>query len=137
VSPPDRILGKTLQRDTRRACGASPGVLILDPRENMSDPAPPTASDRLRAISHDLKRLAYSSRNPERYHELKSDLVGRIEKLARDLEVAERLVRELVAAKKKLPVRTGTVTKPGRSIPVTKRAPRALQKTSDNRPSRT
>lgn len=45
-----------------------------------------TASTRLRAIAHDLRRLSVCHHNPERYHEFKSELVNRVERMADELQ---------------------------------------------------
>jgi hypothetical protein len=76
----------------------------------------PTASERLRAISHDLRRLSPCSRNPHLYHELKSDLVHRVEKLADEMQGIVPPVRAIAAPKGK--VHAGSVTLAGRVIQV-------------------
>lgn len=86
----------------------------------MADPV----ATRLRAIARDLRRLAYCYRNPSGYHELKSELVWRLEVIAKELGTPPASPPPRARAPKK-PVATGTIAPRGRAITVTKRAPRA------------
>jgi hypothetical protein len=84
----------------------------------MSEPA----ASRLRAIARDLRRLAYCSRNPSAYHELKSELVWRLEVIAKELAAPPPAPPRSRPPKK--PVQTGTIAARGRAITVTTRARR-------------
>jgi len=88
----------------------------------MTEPDQPTASDRLRAIAYDLRRLSPCHHNPHLFHECKHDLVVRTEKLADELKGQRPIVSATPPEKGK--VETGTIAVKGRVIPITSKAPR-------------
>lgn len=45
-----------------------------------------TPADRLRHLAQDVRRLVPDRRDPERYHEQKSQIEAELRKLARELE---------------------------------------------------
>ena len=96
----------------------------------------PSASTRLREIAHDLRRLSPCHRNPERYHELKHDLVVRTGKLADELAGITKVIGVRAEAAPKGPVREGRLDVKGRVVPVVRRARKAPPTDITKSPSR-